>query len=310
MTIGVVFNPRAGTNRKDPSAAGRMQKALGKHGILAAPTSLDELSKTAEDFRREGVEVLAIAGGDGTNHVTLSHFAEVYGDTPLPTLAFLRGGTMNTVADSLRLPKGRPEGLLDRLVRSYLETPAIPTIEQWTMSVNGELGFLWGLGVVPAFLKEYYDTGAPSPWTAARTLAKGIASTVVRGEMYQRLNEGCICEVKFDGGQWNERKWLTVTAGTIADIGLGFKPYFKAPKAPGFIHLLGIHTTPMGFVTELPKIHRAEAMSDSKAMDLLVKEFSVRVKGDSMRYMIDGDVRLHPEPEMRIAIGRPVRIAT
>ena len=85
---------------------------------------------------------------------------------------------------------------------------------QWTMSVNGELGFLWGLGVVPAFLKEYYDTGSPSPWTAARTLANGIASTLVRGEVYHRLNEGCVCEVSYPGETWQKRRWLTVTATT------------------------------------------------------------------------------------------------
>jgi diacylglycerol kinase family enzyme len=310
MTIGVVFNPRAGANRKDPAAADRMQRRLGKHGVVSAPTSLDELSRTAEEFRRHGVDVLAIAGGDGTNHVTLSHFADVYGDTPLPTLAFLRGGTMNTVADSLRLPKGRPESLLDRLVLKYLATPAIETIEQWTMSVNGELGFLWGLGVVPAFLREYYDTGSPSPWTAVRTLAKGIGSTLVRGEMFQRLSEGCVCEVQFAGGEWTERRWLTVTAGTIADVGLGFKPYYRAPRAQGLIHLLGIHCSALEFVADLPKVHRAQPMSAHKAVDALVPEFSVRMREPSFRYMIDGDVRIHEGSEMHIKRGRPVRIVT
>jgi diacylglycerol kinase family enzyme len=308
MAIGVVFNPRAGKNKRDPRAAERMQRMLGDHGVVSAPESLDELSRCAEDFRKQGVDVLAIAGGDGTNHVTLTHFAAVYGDSPLPKLALLRGGTMNTVADSLRLPKGRPEGLLDRLLRKYLETPTIDTVEQWTLSVEGQLGFLWGLGVVPQFLQEYYETGAPSPKTAAITLAKGIGSTVVRGAMFRRLREGVRCSVDHDAGGWPEREWLTVTAGTIADIGLGFKPYYRAPKAPGFVHLLGIHTSPMGFVLELPKVFQGRAMNDEKAVDALVTEFTVRCKRAPMRYMIDGDVREHEGDSMTVRIGRPVRI--
>ena len=66
----------------------------------------------------------------------------------------------------------------------------------------------------------------------------------------------------------------------------------------------------MGLVTELPKVHRAEGMSPSKAQDALVTEFTVRVEGDSMRYMIDGELRVHDAPEMSIRIGRPIRIAT
>ena len=309
MAIGVVFNPRAGRNRRDPFAAERMKRLLGDHGVVSAQASLDELSRAAEDFRRQGIDVLAIAGGDGTNHVTITHFAAVYGDSPLPKLALLRGGTMNTVADSLSLPRGKPEGLLDRLLRKYLEKPAIDTVEQWTLSVEGQLGFLWGLGVVQQFLREYYDMGAPSPKTAALTLAKGIGSTFMRGEMYQRLNEGVRCEVEHDAGLWPERNWFTVAAGTIPDIGLGFKPFHRAPKAPGFVNLLGITTNAMGFVMDLPKVFRGMPMREDRAQDALVTRLTVRAKQDGpLRYMIDGDVRTHDANEMTVSIGRRVAI--
>ena len=66
----------------------------------------------------------------------------------------------------------------------------------------------------------------------------------------------------------------------------------------------------MGLVTELPKVHRAEGISPTKALDALVTEFTVRTEAGSMRYMIDGELRVHDAPEMSIRIGRPVRIAT
>lgn len=308
MAIGVVFNPRAGRNKRDPAAAERMRRRLGSHGVVSEPRSLDELSQCAEDFRKQGVDVLAIAGGDGTNHVTLTHFAAVYGDSPLPKLALLRGGTMNTVADSLRIPKGKPEGLLDRLLRTYVDRPSVDTVEVSTLAIGENLGFLWGLGVVPAFLKEYYDTGAPSPKTAAITLARSVGSTVVRGEIYRRYREGVRCEVRSDAGVWPERDWLTVAAGTIADIGLGFKPFYRAPKALGFIHLLGIHTSPMGFVLDLPRIFRGESMRDDRAVDALVTEFTVRSPNGPLRYMIDGDVRMHDADTMTVRVGRTVRV--
>src|SRR5262245_31697249 len=82
--IGLVFNPRAGANRRDPTAAARLARRLGDNGVVAMPRSLDELSRAAEDFRRQKIDVLGIAGGDGTNYVTLTHFHQVYGAEPLP----------------------------------------------------------------------------------------------------------------------------------------------------------------------------------------------------------------------------------
>jgi len=308
--IGLVINPRAGANRRDPAAAARLARRLGDHGVVAMPRSLDELSRAAEDFRRQKIDVLGIAGGDGTNYVTLTHFYGVYGQEPLPTVAFLRGGTMNTVANSLGLPSGRPEGLLDRLVRRYLEKPRLAALVQRTMNVEGKLAFLWGIGVIPGYLREYYDTGAPSPWTAAKTLARAIGSTAVGGPMIQRMTRPVSAEVTLDSGEvWSMRSYLCVGAGTIPDIGLGFRPYHLA-GTPGFFHMQGITCSPMGFVLDLPRIHRALPMSEGKAIDRTATSATVRVPGSTIPYMIDGDLLEHPRSEMTIRLGPEVRIAT
>lgn len=313
----MVFNPRAGANKRDPGAADRLARRLGDHGVVAAPRSLDELARAAEDLRRQRIEVLAIAGGDGTNHVTLTHFHQAYGDEPLPTVAFLRGGTMNTVANSLNLPRGRPEGLLDRLVRRYLEAPALRAVEQRMLDVDGQLGFLWGVGVIPAFLREYYDTGAPSPATAVKTLARCVASAVVGGSMIRRMCEPVEVEVELQteasGGaveRWAQRSFLSVGAGTIADMGLGFRPFWQAHAAPGRFHVQGITTTPLGCIVDLPRIHRALPMREGKAIDRLATRAVVRAASGPLSYMIDGDLMSCPRGETTLSIGPLVRIAT
>ena len=309
--IGLVFNPRAGRNRKDPDAHVRLARQLGDHGVVAAPRSLDELSRVAEDFHRLHIDVLGIAGGDGTNHVTLTGFRDVYGEDPLPTVALLRGGTMNTVANSLGLPNERTEGLLDRIVTRYLESPVVPTVRQFTIDVEGKLAFLWGLGVVPAFLDEYYSSGVPSPWQAAKTLARGIGSTLVHGAMVRRITTPVHVEISTaDGVLWPMQPYFSVAAGTIEDIGLGFKPFFRAHERPGAFHLLGIDTTPAGFVVEIPRIHRAKPMAPQKYVDALVAHIVVRARESTMRYMIDGDIVVHPRDRMVLRTGPAVRIAT
>ena len=110
--IGVVINPKSRRNLRDPGAALRLARQLGDHGVVRAAHFIDELYRIAADFRRDNIDVLAISGGDGTNHVTLTGFIDVYGGHVMPQVALLRGGTMNTVANSVGVRHGRPEGLL------------------------------------------------------------------------------------------------------------------------------------------------------------------------------------------------------
>jgi diacylglycerol kinase family enzyme len=76
--IGVVLNPKSRRNLRDPHAAMRLARRLGDCGVVREARSLEELYRIAEDFRREDIDVLAISGGDGTNHVTLTGFLDVY----------------------------------------------------------------------------------------------------------------------------------------------------------------------------------------------------------------------------------------
>src|SRR3954470_24188970 len=119
--IGVIVNPRSRSNVKDPAAADRLARALGDHGVVRAAGDKEELFRIAEDFRKLKIDVLGISGGDGTNYVTLTGFLEVYEDEPLPALAFLRGGTFNTVANAVGVPRGKPDGLLAKLITRYAD---------------------------------------------------------------------------------------------------------------------------------------------------------------------------------------------
>src|SRR5262249_44508851 len=135
MGIGVVLNPKSRRNLRDPAASARLARALGDHGVVREARSIDELHRIAEDFKRLKIEVLGISGGDGTNHVTITGFINVYGGMALPQIAFLRGGTMNTVANSVGVSRGRPEGLLGGLIRAYAQraTQPLANVERHVM---------------------------------------------------------------------------------------------------------------------------------------------------------------------------------
>ena len=317
--IGVIFNPRSGRNLRDPRAAGRLARTLGDHGTVRPAGSIDELHRVAEDFRKLDIDVLGISGGDGTNGVTITGFLDVYKNSALPQIAFLRGGTMNTVANSVGVARGRPEGLLDALIQQYVQDASVPlqNVERHVMkfepvSPGGEsapkYGFLFGTGVVHGFLNEYYSGGQPNPVIAAKTLLRGVGSTIVRGDMIKRMAAPFRGSVELpDGTKWPERDYLAIAGGTIDQIGLNFRPFYRFDEKPGIFHLLGIHTTPFGFVRQLPRIWRAAPMAEGHTYEATTPSCVIRSSTGSIAYMIDGDLHACDGP-LHVGVGPKVRI--
>lgn len=310
--IGVVLNPKSGKNLRDPGAARRLARALGDRGVVRAAHSIDELYRIAEDFQRLEIDVLGISGGDGTNHVTLTGFIDVYKSQSLPQVAFLRGGTMNTVANHIGIPHGKPEGLLDRLIRAYAERAVRPlvNVERHVMRMGTTYGFLFGTGAVYGFLAEYYrgGSGKPSPVIAARTLLNGVGSALVGGEVVSRIAAPFRGWVELDDGtSWEERDYFAVAGGTIDQIGLNFKPFYRWAEQPGTFHLLGIHTSAMGFVADLPRIWRAQPMREGKTYEATPTRARLHSHDGTMRYMIDGDLHESKGP-LDVTIGPRVKI--
>lgn len=314
--IGVVLNPRSRRNLRDPRAADRLARRLGDAGVVRQANSIDELYRIAEDFRRDHIDVLAISGGDGTNHVTLTGFLDVYGGHTMPQVALLRGGTMNTVANSVGVRHGRPEGLLGRLIRDYAQQASMPleNVERHVMRIaptdgtKAHYGFLFGTGVVHGFLAEYYAGGDPTPLVAAKVLARGIGSAMIGGQTIRRMARPFRGSVTLgDGTSWEERDYLAVAAGTISHIGLNFKPFHRYDELPGRFHMLGIHTSPWGFVKDLPRIHRGDPMRPGKTFDALLKRAFVRSADGHMRYMIDGDLH-EARGDVEVTVGPKVKL--
>lgn len=335
--IGVIFNPRSGRNLRDPRAAGRLARTLGDHGVIREAGSIDELYRVAADFQKLDIDVLGISGGDGTNGTTITGFLDVYQGNALPQIAFLRGGTMNTVANSVGVRRGPPEGLLDRLCRAYVERAALPlaNVERHVMCLRGEgaraptrgkrddgdpvsmlapplatkYGFNFGTGVVCGFLSEYYAYGQPpNPVVAAKTLLRGVGSAAVGGEMIKRMAEPFRGSVETDDGTvWPERDYLAVAGGTVDQIGLNFRPFYRYAERPNTFHILGIHTSPMGFVSQLPRIWRAAPMQAGHTYEAVTTSAIIRSPRSPLRYMIDGDLHECGGP-LHVSVGPRVRI--
>lgn len=306
--IGVILNPQSRHNLRDPRAALRLAKALGDHGVVRTARSRDDLARIAEDFRKLQIDVLGISGGDGTNYVTITGFLQVYADEPLPPLAFLRGGTFNTVANSVGVPRGGPDGLLARLIARYAQRSRVPLhcVERHVMRIGDHYGFIFGTGAIYGFISEYNRSPERNALWAAEVLLRAT-SRVALGEptpVAQRWQGRVTLD---DGDVFPDRDYMAIGAATVDQIGLGFRPFYRVAEQPGCFHILGIHSSAFNFVRRLPDVWRARPMGSATTYDRVTQRAVIEARDGVVRYMCDGDVHDHPGP-LAVETGPRVRI--
>ena len=148
--------------------------------VVRTAKNRDDLARIAEDFRKLQIDILGISGGDGTNYVTITGFLEVYADEPLPTLAFLRGGTFNTVANAVGVPRGNPDGLLGRLIKRYADRSRHPLeeVERHVMRIGNHYGFIFGTGAIYGFISDYNQSEVRNGIWAAKVLGRAVGKVI------------------------------------------------------------------------------------------------------------------------------------
>jgi hypothetical protein len=94
--------------------------------------------------------------------------------------------------------------------------------------------------------------------------------------------------VRVEGLAWEHPAYAAVAAGTMADIGLGFKVFHQAPRHPDHLHLYGFPGGPMSVVRCLPRFYLAWAHGQPDVIDQVVRRFTIE-RETGAGYMLDGD---------------------
>ena len=297
--IGIITNPHSRRNRRYPEQMRRLGYILGQNDSYEMTNRIEDVARVAEQFRDNEIDILALNGGDGTNHVTLSTFIEVYGDTPLPRITFLRGGTMNTISNGIGI-KGKPSRLLANLVEKYYTKQPFETTRRDMLKVTDvddtRYGFIFGNGLVSNFLEAYYDTGNPTPTTAAVLLSKALAGLPFGGQLAKEIVRPFTAHLEFgDGEAWPERDYTSVLAATIDQIGLGFTPFIRSEEQPGTFHVLALTAGPFEIARELPNIRLGRPIDPKRASSKVADR--VTLSSDKpITYTIDGDMHTSDGP--------------
>ncbi len=287
--IGIILNPHSRSYKHNPERMERLGFIVGDKASCHATHDVLDVEALAREFKEKEVEILGISGGDGTYHVTLSTFIKIYGETPLPKIAFLRGGTMNNIANALEI-KGLPEKILSNLIFKYHAGHEFKTTEVDIMSINGKYGFLWGIGLVSRFIEEYYRSVKKTPLNAGKLLVYFLASAVFNTSFIQKMCERFDAKVIVNGKEWPLKNYILLFSGTLETLGLHFDPFHRAREKAGFFHLIGVSTVPRNVLWGFPWIFARKKVPSEDYIEDLASDVTIELS-EPMTYQIDGDVQ-------------------
>jgi diacylglycerol kinase (ATP) len=286
--IGVVTNPRAGKTIGNPARINRLRQILGPHGFFRESQTLDEMLDIAEEFRREGIGVLAIHGGDGTLHHALSAFIPAYGGTGLPPVALLRGGTMNTIARCLGI-KGLSETILKRVVSTTGRQGLFDVVRTNTLKVNDRYGFIFGLGFPVSLLKAYYEDEGRGRLKTIRVLLEILFSMIQKGAAYNDFFHPFEADIWVEGERLPGRSYTAFLGATVKEVGLGFKPTRRAAEREGYFQCLCTGMSPERMGLNALRVLLGMELTGEMLMDRLASR-SVIALERPCDMQIDGEI--------------------
>ena len=248
--IAIIANPNARRNREWPLAAQQLRKAAPGAPLIETRNA-NELAKAARALAADRPRVLAIAGGDGTvTHTVTALFKEM--DGKLPPLALLGGGAYDSLAPLGG--GGDAEDRLRRLSEAVASGNELKLIERDTLRVDDRCGFRFGVGLPVRFIEAIYATGSNGPWASTRVLARTLASSLTLGPFARRLYAPMDLRIRLDDDEWPPVPIYGLVCSSVAEAGLGLRPFRRATEQPGAFQALGLTAGPRQFALELPRL--------------------------------------------------------
>ncbi len=303
--IGVILNPYSRSNRKNPGRAERLGFIVGDKGSCHATKDISDVERLAQEFKERKVEILGISGGDGTYQKTLTTFIKIYGETPLPQIAFLGGGTMNNVVHCLKI-NGTPEMILSRLIYKYHAGTPFIFSDCNLLKVNELYGFIFGNGLLYRFLCDFNKVEGSTQWTAAGMLLQAMFHALANSKRGCELCRRVDADVMVDGKPWPFKNYTTIFAGTVETLGLGFDALYRARKEKGKFQILCFSLPPRQVVWSFPRLLLGKPVPSEHWLDSLASEVVMTTK-EPEGFMLDGE--LYPETtEVKLSLGPTLKV--
>jgi hypothetical protein len=239
LKIGLITNPLSRANRQSGGVAARI--AGDPRVSIAHPRNHDQLVSDLQRFARDGVDLIAIDGGDGTIRDVLSNIDSAY-TRQWPSIALLPSGKTNVIAGQVgHFGPGYKgwQNLMAARKAGTLGAKAFPLRALEISRPNGDTsvqrGFLLGFAAFTDGVRMANEKIHPMG------IAKGLAVAMVIGGILRRAvanslksggYPGEAATVLVDDTPSNGSRHFLIVACTLDRLTLGLRPFWDQGTGP------------------------------------------------------------------------------
>ncbi|SDF88309.1 Diacylglycerol kinase family enzyme [Limimonas halophila] len=228
-TLAVLANANSGR----PDAHARVRAVAEGAGALWAEThAAGEVPAVLCAFAQQGVDTLAIDGGDGTLDAVLTCLRTEAPFANEPDIVLLRGGTTNMIHADVGLA-GPAHRALRRVLaaRSAGRTLRVNVRSPIALQRDGgptQYGFFFGAAAIPRAIRqstgELHSRGLPGPLSDGITLSVSLLRLLAGRIDDDPVLRPDVVSYALDDGPWQMDRVVVIYATTLARLLMGVRP--------------------------------------------------------------------------------------
>jgi hypothetical protein len=122
------------------------------------------------------------------------------------------------------------------------------------------------------------------------------------GPFVQRLFKRFEGSVSVDGTLLEQTAFVGLMAGTVREVGLGFKLVHRADDDPERFGVLAMHSAILSLAFDVWAVRNGRGISTSRAFSAVASQMDIRSANGAIAYTIDGDLYRTHQP-IAISVG-------
>jgi hypothetical protein len=306
--IGIISNPFAKVNKRDPEHNTLMWYVLGNKGQFEVTNSLQELSQVCQEFQARGIDTIGIVGGDGTISLTLSAIEAAYGPQALPRILLLRGGTVNVAASNLGI-YGKPKDVMADFLEAYHSGKPLAEMPISTLKANGRLGFLFANGIAANFLREFYrnktnalGAGLYFAKVMTDTLAGGkLTGDLLKIDSKEALQISTYPNPLLPQSEGN-KTFSMVFVSTLPRMPFGIPLYRMLKPGASHAEMIAFSSKGRDLFPQAARVLLGKQMKSEGVAKVLFEKALIQAQ-ESHTYSLDGDLLEAPDGKIELNLG-------
>jgi diacylglycerol kinase family enzyme len=142
---------------------------------------------------------------------------------------------------------------------------------------------------------------------STRVLAQLFGSSLAVGTLARKLYALMDLRVSLDGEEWPRVPIYGLVCSSVAEAGLGLRPFRRATEQPGAFQALGLTAGPRQFALELPRLLLGFPARRDRLLEGVGEKLELSARAP-LSWLLDGEIYSSATGKLTVSLGPRVSL--